>query len=530
MKKTIASLALLTVVGMAKADVTVLFPNGDFDSPAGAKGPWVEVGGGVGWNYPTNGGNPNGYGVMTDSPAPSWGIWVGGDSSPLPIAPMGLVAGGTYNFVQDMKILSGANIGGIKVESWGPAGILGNSGDMRPASGSGTWETYPFSYTLEPGTTGLKIVPLWGGGSSVAYDNIGVVVPPQALIAEISSPTEGATNSNVAFTIEATATVSPAVVTNVSFYDGATLLGSDSVFPYTFTYTGATIGNHALHVVANDNTGTSATSATVNIVVADLAPPPPNYPTNNAPTPIWPAVMVKSLKNSSGTYTDKTGINWYAQWGSTTIGANYTITNTGRVVLGYKGLTYEGIELDPTYAIGGETDLSAANTMHVDLWTTADQFGIKFVTETIGTAGTKFEAEYRMDDVSGLITSNHWVSLDIPLSTWTDLQPSLNLSKLIQMLWTDNFGAGVQKGNFYIDNVFFYNNTPVIQSPAHSGTDFTCKVASLPGYSYVLQGSPSLAPTTWTGLQTNAGTGGMLNFTVPITGANPQRYFRIHTQ
>ena len=531
MKKLITSLALLTMVGIAKADVTNYFPNGQFDSPAGAKGAWSEFGP-VTFSYPTTGGNPDGYGVMDATVGDPWGIWVAGQVDALPIAPMGLVAGGTYTFVQDMKtITSGVGfLGGVKIESWGPNGFIGTGGDQRVSTASGSWATYAVtSYTLAPGTTGIKVVPLWAQNARVGYDNIGVIVPPQALIAEILSPAAGSTNSNVAFTIEASGTVSPAAVTNIAFYDGATLLGSDSTFPYSFTYNNATIGNHTLTAVARDNSGLSVTSAPVNIVVANLTPPPLTYPTNNAPTPIWPAASGKSLKNSSGTYTDKPGINWYAQFGSGTIGANYTITNTGRIVLGYRNLSYEGVELDPTYAIGGETDVSGKTHMHVDLWTTANQFGIKLVSETLGTPGTKFEQEFQMDAASGVITSNHWVSLDIPFSAWTNLNPNLNFSKLIQILWTDNFGAGVQNGKFFIDNVFFFNSTPVIQSAAVSGGNFTFQVASLTGFSYVLEGTPSLTPTTWTGLQTNAGTGGILNFSKPIAG-NPQRYFRIHTQ
>jgi len=42
--------------------------------------------------------------------------------------------------------------------------------------------------------------------------------------------------------------------------------------------------------------------------------------------------------------------------------------------------------------------------------------------------------------------------------------------------------------------------------------------------------TPSLAPATWTGIQTNAGTGGPLNFSFPITPANPQQFFRISVQ
>src|SRR5207302_7850667 len=61
---------------------------------------------------------------------------------------------------------------------------------------------------------------------------------------------------------------------------------------------------------------------------------------------------------------------------------------------------------------------------------------------------------------------------------------------------------------------------PLIMSPAVSGANFTLQVASSqPGFSYVLQATPALAPVTWTSIQTNAGTGGTLTFTIPITPA-----------
>jgi hypothetical protein len=43
----------------------------------------------------------------------------------------------------------------------------------------------------------------------------------------------------------------------------------------------------------------------------------------------------------------------------------------------------------------------------------------------------------------------------------------------------------------------------------------------------VLQATPSLSPATWTNISTNAGTGGTLNFTNPITPGNRQMFFRI---
>lgn len=73
--------------------------------------------------------------------------------------------------------------------------------------------------------------------------------------------------------------------------------------------------------------------------------------------------------------------------------------------------------------------------------------------------------------------------------------------------------------------------TPVIMSPSVSGTNFTLQVpASQSGYNYVLYGTPTLAPTAWTAVQTNAGNGSTLNFSLPITPGNPQMFFRIGAQ
>ena len=73
--------------------------------------------------------------------------------------------------------------------------------------------------------------------------------------------------------------------------------------------------------------------------------------------------------------------------------------------------------------------------------------------------------------------------------------------------------------------------TPTISSPGVSGTNFTLQVtASQSGFNYVLQATPALAPATWTNIFTNAGTGGTLNFTNPISSGNPQQFFRISVQ
>jgi hypothetical protein len=89
-----------------------------------------------------------------------------------------------------------------------------------------------------------------------ANDGTGIgVVEIYALLSgqtSITSPTNGATVGS-AFPIEATATTTIGTISSVSFYDDDVLLGTDNTFPYRFNWTNASVGSHALKVVAFDN-------------------------------------------------------------------------------------------------------------------------------------------------------------------------------------------------------------------------------------------------------------------------------------
>ncbi len=269
-KKLLGTLALAAMSSIAQAQYTTnLFPNGDFVN-GGPTSDWIEVSGGgtFGFGYPTSGGNPGNYGVITNVSG-GWGIWVGGDVTPLPLSSLGLIAGTSYTFLQDMITVAGTNTGGVKIESWGPSGIIGNSGDMRPLTWSTNgWTTYTFNYTIAFGSTGIKVVPLWGVNSTVGFDNLGVrVLTSQPLIASITNPTNGAT-VNTNFTIIASASVIPGTVTNVTFYRGVSVLGSDDTAPFSLNVVGASTGAAALKVVAQADTGASVTSSVVNVTVS----------------------------------------------------------------------------------------------------------------------------------------------------------------------------------------------------------------------------------------------------------------------
>lgn len=311
-------LATAIVTTASAQNVTNLFPNGDF-SAGGPSPEWLEVNGGAGfsYNYPTTGGNPDGYGVIDNSIGGGWGIWVGGEPTPLPLSSLGLVPGSTYTFVQDMKTFTGTNTGGVKLESWGASGKISDSGDMRPATWSTTgWSTYTFNYTIAFGATGIKVVPLWGVNSTVGFDNLGVVVPVSSpLSVQIINPNNGAT-VGTNFLIVANATVVPGSVTNVDFYNGNTLLGSDDTIPFSLNIVGATPGAATLKAVAKDDNGGSVTSAVVNVTI-QIASPESNFLVD-------PAAAWQSYMNVFQTPQNFGAFMFGSPWGAADLSAQFS--------------------------------------------------------------------------------------------------------------------------------------------------------------------------------------------------------------
>lgn len=172
--------------------IVPVIPNGDFEIPAGAN--WSYFTDGFGLSYPTTGGNPGGNAVIDATLPGSYGVLVANSNAPQTLASLGLTAGETYTFQLDMKVLSGTNPGGIKVEFVPTA-----SGDLRYDAGQiaalpnpvTDWNTYSFDVTIPPTCTQIQVVPLWGPGSIVAYDNVKILLPtpPGPLMASIAQGT-----------------------------------------------------------------------------------------------------------------------------------------------------------------------------------------------------------------------------------------------------------------------------------------------------------------------------------------------------
>jgi hypothetical protein len=317
MKRLIACFALLSLISISHAaNSTNLVTDGDFESPNGDIGPWQNMFGGDSISFLSTGGNPNGCLQITD--AGSYGGVAYVNPPDLTLSSLGLVAGQTYTFLMDMQIAGGANIGGLKIESWNDSNILNDSGNMYPLAGTTDWATYSFTYRISPGATRLNIVPLWGPNSTVNFDNIRVVV---AGVNPISVAITDPTNSQVIssnFTIHASASVSPGSITNVAFYVDNVLVGNATNSPYGFVETGLPAGAHALKAVAMDNGGNQATSSVVNITV-----------TNGAPATFSAYEPFNYTSISSGVPTTGTGFT-----GTWSCGAEGTVV---------AGLTYPGL-------------------------------------------------------------------------------------------------------------------------------------------------------------------------------------------
>ncbi|GAB3872944.1 hypothetical protein GCM10028824_23920 [Hymenobacter segetis] len=110
-------------------------------------------------------------------------------------------------------------------------------------------QSTPHSYTVGTLCT--------GGGPNNA--------PPTV---SLTAPTATATfTSPATVNLAATAADADGTVSKVEFYQGSTKLGEDLTAPYTYAWTGVVTGTYILTAVATDNSGTTATSAAVTIMV-----------------------------------------------------------------------------------------------------------------------------------------------------------------------------------------------------------------------------------------------------------------------
>jgi hypothetical protein len=88
----------------------------------------------------------------------------------------------------------------------------------------------------------------------------------------LTAPANGATfTAPASITLTATASDPDGSIAKVEFFNGASKLGEDTTSPYSLTWSNVAVGSYSLVAKATDNSGATATSATVSISVRSAA-------------------------------------------------------------------------------------------------------------------------------------------------------------------------------------------------------------------------------------------------------------------
>jgi regulation of enolase protein 1 (concanavalin A-like superfamily) len=157
--------------------------------------------------------------------------------------------------------------------------IAVTNGTASALTGSGA----NYSFTVTPGAAGVVMVAVAAGraedgdgdgnlaSNTVAVNYLPPNVPPAI---SLVSPTSGAIfTAPATINFVANASDSDGSVAKVEFFAGATKLGEDTSAPFTFAWSAVAAGGYALSARATDNSGATASSELVNVLVREPGVP-----------------------------------------------------------------------------------------------------------------------------------------------------------------------------------------------------------------------------------------------------------------
>jgi hypothetical protein len=170
----------------------------------------------------------------------------------------------------------------------------------------------------------------------------------------------------------------------------------------------------------------------------------PVAPTEPASTPAIDSKDVISLYSNA--YTNVTVDTWNTYWQYSTA-ENEFIQIQGDDVIRYWNLNFVGIEFSSQ-----PIDASAMTYFHIDIWTPDPVSGktFKMLLADFGADGVYGGGDDSNSEVSissPPLSSQNWISLNIPLSNFSGLTSKSHLAQLV---------LSGDLPNVYVDNVYFY--------------------------------------------------------------------------
>ena len=171
-----------------------------------------------------------------------------------------------------------------------------------------------------------------------------------------------------------------------------------------------------------------------------------NLPATRAPVP--PArIPANVISMYSNAYTNVPVDTWNTRWQFSTAD-EFFIQISNDNVIRYKNLNFVGIEFT-----SNKINASAMTHFHLDIWTpdnTALPNNFKVLLIDFGANGTfggGDDVQHEITITRPTLVSNNWVSLDIPLASFTGLTTRANLAQLV-------LSGSIP--NVFVDNVYFY--------------------------------------------------------------------------
>jgi hypothetical protein len=247
-------------------------------------------------------------------------------------------------------------------------------------------------------------------------------------------------------------------------------------------------------------------SLTINVTGKSVEPADP------APVPTIPGDKVISLYSNA--YTNVKVDTWNTHWLYSTA-ENQDIQIKGDDVIRYRKLNFVGIEFSSQ-----TVDASAMATFHLDIWTPDTTVNKTFKVMLIdfgpnGVFGGGDDSSSEVTINSPPLATQSWISLNIPLSSFTGL---LSRSHLAQLVLSGDLP------DIYLDNVYFFNDgsTPTEPTtPAPVPTFSAANVLSVFSDSYTNIAGTDLNP--------NWGQATVVS-QVPISGNNTLKYKGLNYQ